>query len=175
MAGWLDMLYFEPSSQATVDHWDDVEEEALKGLADSAQMRLRLKADQGVRQSTVREAQAIRVRAEGNRLVIDERSQDEVLSGPTSKGEATAEKESEVGTKTQLEDLFVATALAPHADEDGNLVFRSINEEDLFGTQEWQDRMVDSTVTEVLTDELGAAIEAASDRVANQHPGDRLK
>lgn len=156
---WQSWIYVVPEAHPLTHRAEEVEREAMSTLAQALETRLRGRVDQGVDLRTGARGQAIRVAAEGNRMVIDERA---------DHGVAGAQK-----SASTLEDLFHTSMAAPVALEDGRIAMRAIDEDHLFGSQASSDELVDRVAQEVLREELVDAVEQAVRKVALEHPGDR--
>jgi len=112
------------------DPWAERVEEAVEvanqKLAGRIEQRLRQEVDLGVDKDLALKAQSIRVRAEGDRLVIDTESQGDVLGT----GENTRRKE-ETAT-----DLFTMGSGIPEVNPDGTLTYRKVSLDSIFRSQE---------------------------------------
>ncbi len=164
--GFNDWIYLVLESHPLTHRRDEVERAVGEDLARSLETRLRGRIDQGIDLRSAERAQAMRVRSEGNRLVIDEGNDHGIARGRAAEPQAK---------RTQLDDLYHTSMAAPEALEDGRVAFRAIAEEDLFGSQAWQDEIVDRTAQDVLTAELVDAFDRATKKVALEHPGDRAR
>jgi hypothetical protein len=158
-------ITFEPGDKA-LGRDEEVEQIAQGHLAKEVQQRLRNQSDPGIDLKSARRAQAIRVRAEGGQIVVDEDDQGKVLSVG---GEP--EKEESTQSAANLDDLFRPGSGVPEAvtrpDGSIQLVFRSIKASDLFNQQieGRRDEMVERAISDVLRTGTVDAIEEAQDEI----------
>ena len=174
MSGFNDWIFFDPKSSAGVERLEEVDVRARAIVAQDVESRLRGRIDPGVTGASALRAQAVRVRSEGDRLVIDADDQDSVLAASTTMvGDA---QDDEAGS---VEELFApgsgvpTTVVGPQGET--RMVFRTISIASLIGDQKQgeQDRLVEQTMTDVLRNGLADAYEQASVEVSRQHGGDR--
>ena len=164
--GWNDWIYVVPQPNPLTHRADEVEREVNSELAGSLETRLRGRIDHGVELRAAERAQAIRVAAEGNRLVIDEGEDHGVTPAPArSSGQ----------NRTKLDDLFHTSMAVPEVLDDGSVAFRVIGEDDLLGAQERQDETVDHAAQEVLNERLVEIFERAVKKVDLEHPADKTR
>ena len=164
--GFNDWIYLVLEPHPLTHRRDEAERAVGADLARVLETRLRGRVDQALDVRSAERAQAVRVRAEGNRLVIDEREDHGVVRARAPEARVN---------RTQLDDLYHTSLAAPEVIDDGRVAFRTIAEEDLFGSQAWQDEIVDRTSQDVVMAELVDAFDRASKKVALEHPGDRLR
>ena len=164
--GFNDWIYLVLEPHPLTHRQGEVEQAIRGDLARALETRLRGRVDQGIDLRSAERAQAVRVRSEGNRLVIDEGADHGVVRARAPHAQEN---------RTQLDDLYHTSLAPPEVIEDGRVVFRTIAEEDLFGAHAWQDEIVDRTAQDVVMTELVDAFDRASKKVALEHPGDRLR
>lgn len=155
---WQDWIYVVPEPHPLTHRSDEVEREVMTSLAETLETRLRGRIDHGLDLRSGARAEAVRVVAEGNRLVIDDGDDRGVAAD---------------GGKPTLEALFATSGSAPVALEDGRVAFRVLDEDQLFGAEPANDELVDHVAEEVVREQLVDAVERASQKVALEHPGDR--
>ena len=172
MAGFNDWVYFEPASVAGIDSANEVDALARENLARRTQEALRSRIDPGISLRDARRAQAVRVRSEGDRLVIDQDDQADVLDAASG---MTKEEPDDTVAST-VEQLFETSSGVPKAvvgsDGQERLAFRSISIESLFGAQRQttQDQAIEQSVTENLRTNIVDAYEDAVSEVGRRHP-----
>lgn len=155
---WQDWIYVVPELHPLTHRGEEVERQVLEELGLTLETRLRGRIDHGVDLRSGTRAQAVRVAAEGNRLVIDEGDDHGIVAG---------------GDQPTLESLFSTSKAAPTALEDGRVAFRVLDEAELFGAENANDELVDRVAEEVVREQLVDAVERAARKVALEHPGDR--
>ena len=150
---------------------DEVESFAQSKLAKDVQTRLRNQADPGIDLKSARRAQAIRARAEGGQIIIDEEDQAEIIHGKKEQEESDSEPPA-----SNLDDLFRPGSGVPEAvnqpDGTTKLVFRSIRAEDLFSQQikGRRSEMVEQTVSNTLRTGTVEAIEEGFREMERLYP-----
>lgn len=171
MSGFNDWIFFSPKGTSPLEHTAEVNDHARQTLARDLQTRLRGRIDPGIGIQGALRAQAVRVSADGDRLVIDQEDQGAVLAA--SSGMVDNDNGQEA---TSVEQLFEQGAGIPAATQDASgetkLVFRTITLESLLGNQRQndQDLMVEQTTTEALRSGIVGAFEDASNEVSRRHP-----
>ena len=171
MTNFGDMIQIVPAEDVRIKYRDEVTELARERLARDVQQRLRGRVDFGVGVNAARRAQAIRVTAKGNRLVIDESDQGAVLGAA---GDQVAETDPTLANN--VDDLFEPSSGVPrmHTGADGKprMVFRTITADQIFAGQEQKetDATVEQTVTETVRAGIVDAYDDALQQVARKHP-----
>lgn len=158
--GFTDWFTISPKSHPLVDRHEEVTEAIHEDLAGRLQDKLRLRLDQGVDLRTAMQAQAVRVAAEGNRLVISEKKQEAVLKNG--------------GKRVNFDDLFSLSSGVPEVLDGGRIAFRSMTDGELFNSQQWRDDVVDRTVQELMQQDYVDVVEQAARKVALEHPTDKV-
>jgi hypothetical protein len=158
---WQSWIYVVPEPHPLTHRSEQVEGDVMSTLAQALETRLRGRIDRGIDLRTGARAQAIRVAADGNRMVIDEGA-DHGVAGAR-------------GRSSTIEDLFHTSMAAPLVLEDGRVALRAIDEDHLFGAQASNDELVDHVAEEVVRERLVDAVEQAVRKVALEHPGDRSR
>jgi hypothetical protein len=166
MGGWNDWIYVVPAPHPATHRPEEVEREVNAELASALEARLRGRVDVGVDLGGGTRAHAVRVAAEGNRLVIDEGKDHGVQEAPARRRRRA---------RPTIEDLFHTSLAEPHVLEDGRVAFRVLTEEDLFGADRAQDEMVDRTAQEILNEQFSEAFERAVKKVELAHPADKAR
>ena len=157
----LRFITFEQGSKAH-DRVEEIDDLAQTSLAKEIQQRLRQQVDPGIDLKSARRAQAIRVRAQGGQIIVDEDDHGKVLSHSAEREKEEADQQS-----SNLDDLFQPGSGIPEAvsQEDGTtrLVFRSIKASDLFGQliDSRRDERVERTISDVIQSKTLEAIEEA--------------
>lgn len=169
--GFNDWINIQPTGFRLEDHADEWAQLAHEKLAQRLQTSLRSRVDPGINAEDANRAQAVRVKAEGNRLVISEESQGKVL-------QAAAATVAPARPGASLDDLFTSSLGPPEIiDIDGGgqgVAFRVLKEDQVFNTVQ-ADR--DDAVERVMTDTLRAGIveayEEAAGEIAGRYPRNR--
>lgn len=171
MSGFNDWIYFAPKPQASVDRWDEVDAAAREKLARDLQTRLRGRLDPGIGAAAAQRAQAVRVQSEGDRLVIDQADQGDVLGASSEMVAAVGEEVKSVDQLFELGSGVPSAVQGPGGET--KMVFRTVSLETLFGEQKQdeQDLVVEQTTTDVLRGGIVDAYEEAMNDVARRHPG----
>lgn len=171
MSGFNDWIFFSAKGSPALEHSDEVNTQARETLARDLQTRLRGRIDPGISSKAALRAQAIRVQAEGDRLVIDQEDQGAVLAASSDMADTGDGQEA-----TSIEDLFKLNSGVPDAvqgpDGETRLIFRTITLESLLGTQRANERdlLVEQTTTETLRAGIVGAIEEAVADAGRRHP-----
>lgn len=171
MKGFNDWIFFDAKGTSPLEHAEEVNNHARQTLARDLQTRLRGRIDPGVGLEGALRAQAVRVSADGDRLVIDQEDQAGVLAA--SSGMVAGDNGEEASS---VEQLFELSSGVPSATQDASgetkMVFRTITLDALLGSQRQndQDLMVEQTTTEALRSGIVGAFEDASEEVARRHP-----
>jgi hypothetical protein len=159
--GWNDWLNVVLAPHPLTHRAEEVEREVNAELAGALQSRLRGRIDPGIVLGGGARAEAIRVAAEGNRLVIDE-GEDHGVAGHPARAR-----------RTELEDLFHTSLAPPEVLDDGRVAFRVIDEDAVPGATGGQDELVDRTVQEVMNEQFVDALERAARKVELEHTADK--
>jgi len=166
-----DIVSVEPAPVPGIKRIDEVERSVRESLAKEVQRRLRGQVDFGLELNDAQRAQAIRVRARGNRLVIDEASSARVMRDQQQGTDPTA--------SDNINQLFEPSRGIPRMDvsRDGRprLVFRSVQASRMFEEQnkKIRDDRVASTVTDAVREGIVDAYETALSDVNRRHPEDQ--
>jgi len=169
--GFGDMIQIVPSEDARITRRDEVNELARERLAEDVQLRLRGRVDHGLDVRSAHRAQAVRVTAEGNRLVIDRADQGAVLGAAGDQVEETDQT-----MASSVDELFEPSSGVPKMQRDATgkerLVFRTISAKEVFAQQkqEQADSTVEQTVTDTVRTGIVHAYEGACKTLARQHP-----
>ena len=166
MGGWNDWIYIVPRPHPLAHRQEEVEREVQAQLADKLEARLRARIEPGVDLRHGVRGHAVRVAAEGNRLVID---------AEDDHGLREAKAPRSRRRRARLEDLFHTSTDPPEPLEDGTLAFRVLHEEEFLSAQAEQDDVVDRTTQDVLHGELVEAYERAVKKVELEHPADQTR
>jgi hypothetical protein len=162
-------ISFEPNEKGA-DKDEEVDSIVHKRLAQNVQTRLRAQADPGIDLRSARRAQAIRARADGSDIVVDEDDQAKVIAGAQEPEEDTESQ------ATNLDDLFKPGSGVPEAvsrpDGSTQLVFRSIKEAGLFRQtiRGNQNDAVERTISDTLRSGTVDAFEEAFDEMSRLYP-----
>jgi hypothetical protein len=161
--GFNDWIQFEPAQMAALDNEGEVEQVAMDTLAKELQMRLRTTIDPGINLRSAVRAQSIRVSAEGDRLVIDQEDQADIL------GDASEEKAGGDNDVTNVEQLFEMGSGVPTI-VNGRLTYRTVTAEALFGDQKKldQERVVEQAAADVIRNRTVDAFDEAMGTVARK-------
>lgn len=152
------------------DPWADRLEESVaeanQKLAAVVQRRIRQEVDFGIDKGLALKAQSVRVRAEGDRLVIDTKSQDEVLGDGNNGNNGNSKEESAV-------DLFSMGSGIPEVGSDGNLVYRKVSLNSLFQDQqdEIRAKQVEKIASSTAQMHMGSIVEESLAEVDRRHLG----
>ncbi|MFQ5351812.1 MAG: hypothetical protein ACE5D3_01925 [Candidatus Binatia bacterium] len=162
-----DFIEIVPGPSVGIDRHGEVTDLARERLARSVQMRLRGSVDFGVDRRAAQRAQAIRVAAEGERLVIREEDQAAVLGAAAGSASNSHEPET-------IDDLFEPSSGVPKL-SNGSLLFRTVSAKSMFGVQRQKqmDDGVERTVTDTLRAGIVDAFEESFDEVARRHPEEK--
>jgi len=158
-------LSLDKSSWET--HADEVNDAIHQKMAKVVERNLRGSVDFGIDPRAAHKAQAIRVEAEGNRLVVRAEDQAAVL------GRGGAEPEEGIN----MQDLFTMSSGIPSIEVDNvgarRLVYRSISVDQLFEGErkKSRNRSVERTIVESAKSDLGRVINESIDEVERRHPG----
>lgn len=158
--------YFEFSlgKNPWAERIEEVAALANEKLGVQLERRLRSEVDLGLDSRLAVKAQSIRVKAEGDRLVVDTRGQDEVLGGE--------QKEDRPDT---MEDLFRMSDGVPNVDEMGRIYYKKVTFSSLF--QEQQEKLQKQNIEQISTStaqlHMPQAIKEAIAEVDLIHLGDK--
>jgi hypothetical protein len=167
MAGFNDWISFDPAPMSALERAQEVDDEAHAEIAKRAQTRLRARVDPGVRLQDAFKAQAIRVNAEGGRLVIDEDDQGDVLRDR----EGEQPEEDDDSLVNDVMQLFEPSSGVPKI-VNGQLTYRQISLRALFGEQkkDEQDRVVEGVLHDTIQSSVVDAYEQATNTIGQRYP-----
>ena len=171
--GFNDWIYAQPTKLGSVSKPEEVEEEAKKRIAQKIQTKIRGTLDTGTLGSNARRAQAVRVQAEGNRLVIEEKDNGDILAGRQGKEKPKPPIKS-------LEQLFQPSSGVPElvTNPDGTtqLAFRTVSANEILGavSQKDIDGQIKSLVRSTLDNDLMTSFEEAVSEINKRYPEDKL-
>jgi hypothetical protein len=174
--GFNDWIRIDPAPMALDARLSEIDTEAKEKLASEIQTRIRGRVDPGIDLKSARRAQRVRAMEKGGSIVIDEHDQDAVLRGGMA-----PQRDISQARAGSVADLFTMGTGVPQVEEapDGTrrMVFRTIDENQLFAAQEQkeQDRAVQETVTETLRMGIVDAVEEAAAAVERRYPEDKFK
>lgn len=181
--GWNDFIRIDHVPLASEARETEVDQLLKEGLAAQIQEKLRSRLDPGIDLRGAQAAQAVRSHADGGRIVIDQKGQDEVLAAADPGRRVRAGSQVNV---TDLDDLFVLSSGVPEievgADGSRRMVFRRVSQASVQGkappgsalSQDEQDHIVDQVATEVFSLGVPEAHERATQEVNDTYIGENL-
>jgi hypothetical protein len=161
---------------AAFDKYEEVDELVSEKLAKDIETQLRSRIDPGINRKSATAAEAIRVKAEGNRFVINSESHGDVLKA-TSK--MAREPENKGLDAQSIEDLFEPSSGVPIAQKrpDGTtgLVYRRIELAKVFREQKQkaQEKTAEQAIVNAVTTNIGKRFEEAFDDVDRRNPEEK--
>lgn len=161
---------------ASFDKHEEVGELVNEKLAKDIERQVKNKVDPGIHRKGAARAEAVRVKAEGNRFVISSESQGDILNASSKMAKAPAPKGLDAAS---VEELFEPSSGVPEtqrrADGTTGLVYRRIELAAVFREQQEKAQLYDAeqAVTNAIKHNLGKRFEEAFEEVDRRNPAER--
>ena len=164
---------FDLRKSGAFDDYEGVEARMREKLGRDIQTDLRTRIDPGLGGKAAATAEAVRVKAEGNRFVIDSESHADVLKAATRMGSASQDRGLDAES---IDDLFTPSSGVPvaqkRADGTTGLVYRRIQLEKVFRKQKAkaQEKTIEQAVVNSVTNNIATRYEEAFDELDRENP-----